>query len=296
MTGKQHQVRLHDFRRTETLERVHLHTISVVLETFARLGSAPLSTLLRQPCSLTLESLEQVTWSDLVGTFEDDLHFVLFSMPPLPGRSLAALPARDALAIVDLRLAGNGEDDYPERALTEIEQELLGPVFDGLLGELAKALVRLQATTPVVERQEPSIQFVSVASANEACLSARFLLAIGNRPVSHLSLCLPLQTVRGVVEAMHQGPGSTHDDAPDAVAAAVRSRLDEVPIDLVLQFPSFDTTPETLLSLAVGDELHLGLPTDRPLELRAEGMLVARATIGRSGPRKACSITEEVFT
>lgn len=294
MTGK-HQVRPHDFRRTETLERVHLHTISIVLETFARHGSAPLSTLLRKACSLTLESVEQVTWSDLVGTYADDLHFVLFSLQPLPGRAMVALPPRDALAIVDLRLAGNGEDDYPERALTEIEQELLGPVVEGLLGELSKALDRLQATTPVLDRQESSIQFVSVASSNEACLSARFSLAIGNRPMSQLSLCLPLQTVRGVVDAMQQGLGSASEDAPDTVAASVRQRLHEVPLDLVLQFPSFDTTPETLLHLTVGDELHLGLPTDRPLELRAEGLLVARATIGRSGPRKACSITEEVF-
>ena len=76
----------------------------------------------------------------------------------------------------------------------------------------------------------------------------------------------------------------------------MRRRLQDVPIDLVLQFPSFETTPEALLTLAVGDELHLGLATDRPLEVRAEGLLVARATIGRSGVRKACSITEEVFS
>ena len=70
---------------------------------------------------------------------------------------------------------------------------------------------------------------------------------------------------------------------------------DDVPVDLVLQFPTFDSTPDALMSLAVGDELHLGLPTDRPLEVRVDGVLVARATIGRSGLRKACAITEEVF-
>ena len=64
----------------------------------------------------------------------------------------------------------------------------------------------------------------------------------------------------------------------------------------MLQFPSFGSTPEALLDLAVGDELHLGLSTDRPLEVRAEGQLIALATIGRSGVRKACCITEEVLS
>jgi len=288
--------RLHDFRRTETLERVQLHTMSMMLDAFARHASARLSTVLRQPCVLALRSLDQVTWAEVSSTLEDELHFLTFSLSPLPGQGVVAVPTPEALAMVDLRLAGTGEEEYLEGVLTEIEQELLAPVAEGILDELAKAFSRVQPTTPVLEMQEANVQFVTVASPTDTCVTARLAFSLGNRRECEAVLCLPFMMLRPLAEAMRSRPGHLADDGAVTLAADVRRRLHDVPVDVVLQFPSFESTPDALMTLAVGDELHLGLPTDRPLEVRAEGLLVALATIGRSGVRKACAITEEVFS
>ncbi len=285
----------HDFRRTKTLDRFHVHTVGMVLESFARLATTPLSTVLRQPCSLSLVSLDQVTWAEAGQSLDNTLHYVTFTLPPAPGSSVLALPIADALAIVDLRLAGSGEGDYPERMLTEIEQELLSPVVGSVLDELKRALARLQPTEPRLEQHESNVQFLTIAAPGDTTLLAHFDLSIGSRPTSQLIMCLPLPTVRQLVEGP-TGHGDELNEASDASSAEARRRLQEVPLDLVLQFPSFGSTPEALLDLAVGDELHLGLSTDRPLEVRAEGQLIALATIGRSGVRKACCITEEVLS
>ncbi|MCL4552068.1 MAG: FliM/FliN family flagellar motor C-terminal domain-containing protein, partial [Candidatus Marsarchaeota archaeon] len=71
-------------------------------------------------------------------------------------------------------------------------------------------------------------------------------------------------------------------------------RLLDIPMDVVFQFPSILTTPAELLTLQVGDSLGLGHPKGRPLEVRAEGILVALADICSSGVHKACEIREEV--
>jgi flagellar motor switch protein FliM len=288
------RVARHDFRRTKTLDRFHVHTVGMVLESFARLASTPLSTVLRQPCSLQLVSLDQVTWAEVSQTLDNTLHFVTFTLPPVPGSNLLALPIAEALAVVDLRLAGSGEGDYPDRILTEIEQELLSPVVTSVLDELKRAVARLQPTEPQIEHHESHVQFVTIAAPGDTTLLARFDLSIGNRPASQLTMCLPLPTVRQLVEGSAAAGGELEDHA-NTGANEARRRLHDVPLDLILQFPSFGSTPEALLDLAVGDELHLGLSTDRPLEVRAEGQLVALATIGRSGVRKACCITEEVL-
>jgi flagellar motor switch protein FliM len=288
------QVARHDFRRTKTLDRFHVHTVGMVLESFARLATTPLSTVLRQPCSLSLVSLDQVTWAEAGQSLDNTLHFVTFTLPPVPGSSVLALPIAEALAIVDLRLAGSGEGDYPERILTEIEQELLSPVIGSVLEELKRAVARLQPTEPRLEQHESNVQFLTIAAPGDTTLLAHFDLSIGSRPTSQLIMCLPLPTVRQLVEPT--SPGGDLNEVSGASSTEARRRLQEVPLDLVLQFPSFGSTPEALLNLAVGDELHLGLSTDRPLEVRAEGQLIALATIGRSGVRKACCITEEVLS
>ncbi len=288
------QVARHDFRRTKTLDRFHVHTVGMVLESFARLATTPLSTVLRQPCSVSLVSLDQVTWAEAGQSLDNTLHFLTFTLPPIPGSSVLALPIAEALAIVDLRLAGSGEGDYPERILTEIEQELLSPVIVSVLDELKRAVARLQPTEPRLEQHESNVQFLTIAAPGDTTLLAHFDLSIGSRPTSQLIMCLPLPTVRQLVEPT--SPGGDLNELSGASSTEARRRLQDVPLDLVLQFPSFGSTPEALLNLAVGDELHLGLSTDRPLEVRAEGQLIALATIGRSGVRKACCITEEVLS
>lgn len=295
MTLPQAEAKLHDFKRTETLERVHLHALSVMLDSFARHASARLSTVLRQPSVLALRSLDQLTWAEISNTLDEGLHFLTFSLPPLAGQGVVAVPTAEALAVVDLRLAGTGEEDSPERVLTEIEQELLAPVAEGVLDELAKTLARLQPTTPTLEMQEANVQFVTVAPPTETCLAAHLSFSLGSRPECELVLCLPFMMMRQLAELMRSRPGHLGEGAAAAQAVDVRHRLHDVPVDLVLQFPTFTSTPDALMTLAVGDELHLGLATDRPLEVRVDGLLVARATIGRSGLRKACAITEEVF-
>ena len=65
MSSDHPQATPHDFRRTKTLDRFHLHTVQMVLASFARLAGTPLSTVLRQPSSLSLEDLDQVTWAEL---------------------------------------------------------------------------------------------------------------------------------------------------------------------------------------------------------------------------------------
>lgn len=197
--------------------------------------------------------------------------------------------------MVDLRLAGTGEEEYGDRELTEIEQELLSPVVSALLDELARGLAELQETKPALDRQEPAVRSVSVASQGDMCLAAHFSFTLANRQESEMIVCFPPSAVRHLAEVMRAGTGSGGNGTTAPGATEASRRLRNVPLDLILEFPSFVTTTEELLKLAIGDELHLGLPTDRPLEVRAEGVLVARATIGRSGVRKACAITEEVL-
>ena len=294
MNTRQPQVITHDFSRTKTLDRFNLRTLTMVLESFARFATTPLSAVLRQTCTLGLRSVDQVTWADLSQSLDDSLHFATFSLQPVPGSSVIALPTGEALAVVDMRLAGTGEGDFPQRVLTEIEQELLAPVLSSVLDELGRAMARLMSTRPVLEKQESNIQFVSVAAPGDTTILAHFDLSISNRTPSELILCQPLTCARQLVAGAGGPAGANDDDATTSVEA--RRRLQEVPIDLVLQFPSFKSTPLALLDLTVGDELHLGLSTDQPLEVRAEGRLVALATIGRSGVRKACCITEEVLS
>jgi flagellar motor switch protein FliM len=287
-------VRSHDFRRTDLLERVNLQAIGGLLETFTRSATQHLTSALRQQCTLTLEKLDQVMWRDLAEELESGTYFFTFSLAPLAGRAVLAVPIEEVLAIVDLRLAGTGEDDFSGRVPSEIDQAFLAPIVEGLLGELGKALGRIQTTTPGLEAQEGNVQFVSIASPAEMCMAARFSLTVANRPARPALICLPFPMVRMLIDSLQSRTALGDEQRQESFADGTRRRLAEIPVNAVFQFPSFVTTPAELLTLRVGDSLGLGHPKGRFLEVRVEGLLVALAEICSSGVHKACEIKEEV--
>lgn len=293
VTSVSKDIRIHDFRRGDVLERANLQTIERLLETFARFISQKFTSSLHQPCVFELSKLDQVTWGDLIEEFEHGKYFFTFSMAPLSGRAILAFPTEEVLALVDLRLAGSGDDDFKGRIPSEIDQSFLAPIIEDFIGELGTALSRIQSTFPLLEAQEGNILFVSIASPSEMCMVIRLNFFLADRSPKEAVICLPLSMVRGLVESLETkstlvgGPG-------DAYAADTRSRLLQVPLEVVFQFPSIATTPSELLTLKVGDSLGLGHPKGRPLEVRAEGVLVAKADLCSSGVHKAFEIVEEV--
>ena len=287
-------VRNHDFRRTDLLERVDLQALQGLLEVFARSATQKFTSTLRQPVSFELDALDQVTWRDLAEELQEGSCFFTFSLPPLTGRALVAIPTEEALALVDLRLAGSGEDDFAGRIPTEIDRAFFAPIIEDLLGELSRSLSRIHVTYPLLEAQEGNIQFVSVASPSEMCMALRLTVAVAARPARTAVICLPFPMVRMLIDGLVTRSASSDDAREDLAAQATRRRLWDVPLTVVFQFPSFLTTPAELLTLRVGDSLGLGHPKGRPLEVRAEGLLVALADMCSSGVRKACLITEEV--
>ena len=287
-------VRSHDFRRTDLLERVDLQSLQGLLEAFARSATQKLTSTLRQPCGVEVVALDQVTWRDLADDVDPGMYFFTFSMPPLSGRAVLAMPTEEMLALVDLRLAGSGEDDFSERVPSEIDRAFFAPIAEEFIGELGRALARIRATHPALEAQEGNVQFVSIVSPSEMCFVARMSIVVATRPARDAFFCLPFPMVRMLIDGLHSRTAPSGDGREDAVASAVRARLLNVPLDVVFQFPSFVTTPAQLMTLRVGDSLGLGHPRGRPLEVRAEGLLVALADMCSSGVHKACEITEEV--
>ncbi|MHB1210333.1 MAG: FliM/FliN family flagellar motor switch protein [Acidimicrobiales bacterium] len=294
MTPSTKEVRPHDFRRTDLLERQDLQTLHGLSESFTRAATQRLSSILHRPCSFELSSMDQVMWRDLAEEFQGKMHHFTFSMAPLVGRGVLAIPTDEVLAFVDLRLAGSGDDDFTGRAPSEIDKAFLAPIITELIIEFAKTMTRIQTITPLLEAQDDNVEGVSIAAPQETCVVIRMALTTASRPAREIVLCLPYPMVRLLFDLLQARSVSSGEDRDDSFSHDTRRRLHEVPLELVFQFPSFITTPAQLLTLRVGDSLGLGHPKGRPLEVRVEGLLVGLADMCSSGVHKACEIKEEV--
>jgi len=285
-------VRSHDFRRSEGIDRAYVRALTAMFDTFARHATIELSTALHKSCQLRYSSTSETEWRELAEQLGGERYFATFTLSPMTGTGLLALPVTAALRILEFRLGGSSRAAYPaHRLITETDHGVLGPVLASVLEELARSFARMRRTTAAMTGQETNVQLLPLAAANEMCLVVRFELALGGDAPTEVTLCLPFTLVRQMTDAMRLANLSEPVETKDLVA---REQVLRAPLEVRLEIPGVELTPGALASLAVGDVVRLYHPMDRPLDVRAEGVLVARARQGRSGARVACSILEEV--
>ena len=262
-------VTVHDFRRPEGLTRPQRELVDAALVRFGALAGEELATLLRCPVTLDLDSVDDRSWGDLVASRDDHPYPVPFSLQPLAGTAVLVLPASTARIIADLRLAGAGADDSAD-PLDLIERELAGQVAQSVLDRLPEAFEHFLTATALLDPPGNADDPLAVLGTDDACLVARYGLTLGERPSCAVDLCLGPQILRDLVEAVR-----SHVARQDAGRARPPTRqaaeqLASVPLEVTVQFPAIVATAESVLQLAVGDELALGIPTSEPLEVRAE--------------------------
>lgn len=288
------EIKVHDFRRGDLIERGNLQAIQRLLESFTRSATQKFTSSLHQPCVFEIVRIDQLAWGDLAEELEKGMYFFIFSMSPLPGRAVFAMPTDEVLALVDLRLAGSGDDDFTGRIPSEIDQAFLVPIIEDLLRELSNSLSKIQDTEPAIETQEGNVLFVTIGSAVDMCIVVRLSFYVANRPPRDILFCLPFPMVRMLAQSLQSKTLMVGDGLGSTETVDPKSRLCEIPMEVVFQFPSIMTLPSELMKLQVGDCLGLGHPKGRPLEVRAEGILVATAEMCSSGVHKAFEVNEEI--
>lgn len=283
----------YDFRRPTALAREHVRSLQIAHETLARRWATLLTSSLRAVSSVTLASIEQLTYDEYVASLSTPTVMSLLSLGPVPGAGVLEVSLPTAMVTIDHLLGGPGGLTQPERSLTEIETQLLRGVLDRVLGELRYAFESLVPMTPAIVGIEYNPQFAQAAAASDMVVVATFEVRIG-AVESVATICLPFAGLLARLDvARGQGFVSERDrEAQRAAAVAVASRLEVVPLDVAVRFDPVPVTPEQLVGLQVGDVLTLRHRTSAPLRVVAADVTFAHAVPGSHGRRLGCLVVE----
>ncbi len=114
----------YNFRRPDRVSKEQLRSLHFLHDRFARNLSTSLSAFLRAMTDVSIVSVEQFAYSEFLMSLPDPTAFYAVAMPPLDGVGALEMNPSVAFAMVDRMLGGSGETPAPNRALTEIEQNV----------------------------------------------------------------------------------------------------------------------------------------------------------------------------
>lgn len=283
-------VKPYDLCRPKGLDRNDVRLLRNQLATFARHASIEISGMLRRSCSLSLTGDLESTWREFAEMMDKRPYLGLFTLSPLSGTAVLAMPKETAIRVLELRLGGGQRPPYsPYNQLTDCDYSVIGSVVSGVVGVVASTFGKNKKVSATLTRQITDAAVRDLIGQFDMFLVGCFNLTLGEDKPIEMFIALPFGLVHQLSETLRAAEAvALTEEAPMSGTTVMT-----VPLVVNLQLPPIELTPETVAALDIGDVIRTHHPISQPLELQADGIHVARARIGRSRSRLACVIVED---
>jgi flagellar motor switch protein FliM len=216
------RIKLYDFRRPDKFSREQLRTMQNITETFTRLASARLSAALRLPCELSLELVDQMTYSEYMDPLTGPSTLAVVSMEPLKGQAVLHIDAAGTDAVIE-RLFGSrladaaassaesssaaesppagGAKPLASGGISDIELAQVERILAAVIEDLGEAWGFVPGIKPGLMMIETEACFCQVVPPNEMIVLTSCSLALGAAKGT-LSIVYPFLLLEPVIHML----------------------------------------------------------------------------------------------
>ena len=268
-------------------QRVLLHAVH---EGLARRLSLAWSTLVRAQLDIRLVDITCMSPAEFLAKRESPGCAIALRSAESDGPIVVNLPLSMLHLMIDRMLGGApGEQPAVPSPLTEIEQRLVGRIYDTLIDELRQAWGPVWEGELSIERVTERSEVDNNLALDTPVVSFRFELRMGAFQDA-LDLCFPaclLQPIltQCVVEAADDS--GMNEELQDRSAADSDTDI----VDVVLALPETQIHPQDLLDLEVGDLLVTDQDVTAALPVYVSGARVMAGIPGAIQGHKTVQVT-----
>jgi flagellar motor switch protein FliM len=256
----------YNFRRPDRVSKEQMRSLHFLHDRFARNVATSLGAYLRAVTELTIVSAEQFSYSEFLMSLSDPTAYYAIAMPPLDGLAALELNPTLAFTIVDRMLGGSGSGAQPQRALTEIEQNVIDAVVKLILENLTETWHAVFDVEFTIQSRETRPQMLQVVGPNEVVILLAFDLRVGDVR-GMLNLCIPASIIDATGNAFVKDWHRTKRVATSTERIWLHDNLNRMPLTVTASLETRLRARE-LVRLKPGDVISLGLPIHTPVTVR----------------------------
>jgi flagellar motor switch protein FliM len=255
----------YNFRRPDRVSKEQLRSLHFLHDRFAVNLSSSLSAFLRAVTEVSIVSVEQFAYSEFLMSLPDPTAFYSFAMVPAEGLAALEINPSVAFTMIDRMLGGTGGTPPPNRALTEIEQNVLDSVVKLLLEHLTESWKPIAELQFRMQDRETRPQMLRVTGPNEIVILLAFELRVAETR-GMVSLCFPAAAIESLEEKFAQGWQRTRRQPTAQEHARLTANLGRIPLPVTTLLETRLAARE-LLALKPGDVVSLGYPVSSPVDV-----------------------------
>jgi flagellar motor switch protein FliM len=278
----------YNFKKPNRVSKDQVKMLFNIHESFGRLFSASLTTLLRGLVEMELKSVEQATYGEFIMSLSSPTCLVIFNMDPLKGGAAMEISASVLFRLIDRLLGGSGLLPVRLREFTEVEQVLIERIAIRALADLQQAWQYAGSFGFRVEHLETNPQFVQLTAPNEVVIVTTFEIKVGEE-TGQLNLAFPhllLEPVMPRLNSQRHLATAPRLASPEE-DAGLRENLVRLTLDVRGILAEVPVPVRRLLELQTGDVLLLGVRADTPAVVELQGMPRFTGRTGTLNRRRA---------
>jgi len=289
MTEK--KVQSYNFRRPDRISTNQIRSLHFVHDRFARNASSSISAYLRTVVEITLDSIEQVTYTEFLSNTADPTCYSSFSLRPLDGLAALELCPESVFPMIDRMLGGAGDGIPTVRPMTEIEQRIIRAILKLLIDNLKESWRPVYAIDFETVAMETRPHMVQVVGPNEMVIHFKFKMRMKGIN-SRLNLAFPTLVLEPIIHIFDQDWNKRKKITNDG---ALLSQLRQIPVNVSIETIETQFPVESLMTLVAGDTLVLGQRIESPMQIKIAGRkkLLAKAKFDAS--RKSFQVTSHAY-
>jgi flagellar motor switch protein FliM len=275
-TGRHHDakpgtVSVYNFRRPDRVSKEQIRSLHLLHDRFARNATTSLAAYLRAITDLSVVSVEQFSYAEFLLSLPDPTAFYAVAMEGFDALAALELSPSVAFTIVDRMLGGTGHTSTPDRALTEIEQNVVDSIVKLVLEHLSETWRGVSEMRFRIQGRETRPQMLQVAGRNEVVILFVFDLKVGDvRGMMHF--CVPASVIEATGSTFVQGWQHARREPTPVEREWLAENLGRVELTVAPVLESKFPARE-LLKLGRGDVINLGVPVAHPIHVRVGASL-----------------------
>ena len=257
----------YDFRRPERFSKDQLRALRFLQDRFARQLSTSIAAYLRTSSDVQVFRVEELTYGDFLASLPETTAIFALDFQPVSGTGAIEMDLDAAFACVHSMLSGRGKSTVEARALTDIEQSILGKILNLIVDVHTKEWQSLSPVKFAASVIDSKTQMQNLADPSEIFAVTTFDLQVAES-TGRMRTALPASALEKMgLRAADAARGRPLEQAPAGPRAAYYRRLASVPFPVTASSDAAISARE-VLALVPGDVMSLGADTNHAVELR----------------------------
>jgi flagellar motor switch protein FliM len=262
----------YDFRRPDRIPKEQLRAIHLMHDFLARNLASSLGAYLRAYVTVSLVSVEQLSFGEFLQYLPTPTCISNISLTPTEGNAVLDLNPSVVFPMLDILLGGSGAASQQDtRELTEIEISILEGVIRLVLHDLTEAWAPVGDIKFAIEGTETQPQLMQILSPNEAIVAIGFEITMGDAR-GMMNFGIPSILVKMMGQGFEQQWSIRRRASSETEQARMRHLVRRLPMDLEARIRGTHMHLRDLLRLGEGDVVSLEVPVRRPAGLNVNGL------------------------